>query len=382
MRKLLILIALMAVAPLARAQEGSYTIKSDVQGIDGDSYYLTIWNGTSQTVSKQADLVDGQIDYKDTTSVPLVIRITVANKELYKMAGRGSFPAKSQSIWLVATPGDNIILKGQFSDFSEVYPEGGKENESIVKLTKKYHPIVNDAVNISVTLATKKEELTEAEIQELAAKQKELYKQSDAVMHAYLKENASSIAGLYYMNDMLLRQNITPEFAEEAIRDVASNYTVTPYYETIVQRIEGSKYDVGTTIFNIVSTNTPDGKKFNSSDWKGKFFLIDFWGSWCVPCLEDVPFLKNLRDSHASKLHVLGIASDKEEPWKKAIVENGLDWTQVLNGKDSEDFVARLNVTGFPTKILVAPNGEIVYRTSGGGEESFKKMAKIIDDWK
>src|SRR5699024_7207311 len=123
MRKLLILIALMAVAPLARAQEGSYTIKSDVQGIDGDSYYLTIWNGTSQTVSKQADLVDGQIDYKDTTSVPLVIRITVANKELYKMAGRGSFPAKSQSIWLVATPGDNIILKGQFSDFSEVYPE-------------------------------------------------------------------------------------------------------------------------------------------------------------------------------------------------------------------------------------------------------------------
>lgn len=382
MRKLLILIALMAVAPLARAQEGSYTIKSDVQGIDGDSYYLTIWNGTSQTVRKQADLVDGQIDYKDTTSVPLVIRITVANKELYKMAGRGSFPAKSQSIWLVATPGDNIILKGQFSDFSEVYPEGGKENESIVKLTKEYHPIVNDAVNISVTLATKKEELTEAEIQELAAKQKELYKQSDAVMHAYLKENASSIAGLYYMNDMLLRQNITPEFAEEAIRDVASNYTVTPYYETIVQRIEGSKYDVGTTIFNIVSTNTPDGKKFNSSDWKGKFFLIDFWGSWCVPCLEDVPFLKNLRDSHASKLHVLGIASDKEEPWKKAIVENGLDWTQVLNGKDSEDFVARLNVTGFPTKILVAPNGEIVYRTSGGGEESFKKMAKIIDDWK
>lgn len=140
--------------------------------------------------------MDGQIGYKDTTSVPLVIRITVANKELYKMAGRGSFPAKSQSIWLVATPGDNIILKGHFSAFSEVYPEGGKENESIVKLTKEYHPIVNDAVNISVTLATKKEELTEAEIQELAAKQKELYKQSDAVMHAYLKENASSIAGL------------------------------------------------------------------------------------------------------------------------------------------------------------------------------------------
>lgn len=383
MRKLLLFITLLALAPFTKAQQGTYSIKSEVEGIDGDSYYLTIWNGTSETISKQEKLNgDGQIDFKDTTSVPLVIRITVPNKELYKMAGRGSFPVKSQSIWVVATPGDDITLKGHFSDFSEVYPEGGKENPSIVKLTKKYHPIINAAVNISVTLATKKEELTEEEIEELSAKQKELYKEADEVMQSYLMENASSIAGLYYMNDMLLRSSITPEFAEKAISNVAANYTNTSYYETIAQRIEGSKYNVGATIFDIVSTNTLDGQQFNSKDWEGKFYLIDFWGSWCMPCLADVPFLKNLKESHASKLNVLGIASDKEEPWRKAIEQHDLDWTQVLNGKDQEDFLARLNVTGFPTKILVAPNGEIVYRTSGGGEESFKKMAKIIDDWK
>lgn len=46
-----------------------------------------------------------------------------------------------------------------------------------------------------------------------------------AFMHAKLKENASSIASLYYIYDMLLRQNITPEFAEEKIENVLVNYT-------------------------------------------------------------------------------------------------------------------------------------------------------------
>lgn len=154
------------------------------------------------------------------------------------------------------------------------------------------------------------------------------------------------------------------------------------YYWSIAQRIEGSKYDVGATIFDIVSTNTLDGKKFHSSEGKGKFYLIRLLGQLMHAVLGRCSIPKNLRESHASELHVFGIASDKEDPWKKAIEQHELNWTQVLNGKDQEDFVAQLNVTGFPTKILVAPNGEIVYRTSGGGEESFKKMAKIIDDWK
>ena len=110
--------------------------------------------------------------------------------------------------------------------------------------------------------------------------------------------------------------------------------------------------------------------------------LNRFLGELVCSLPKGCSFLKNLKESHASKLNVLGIASDKEASWRQAIHEYDLNWTHILNGTGEEDFVARLNVDGFPTKILVAPNGEIVYRSSGGGEESFKIMADIIDDWK
>lgn len=113
----------------------------------------------------------------------------------------------------------------------------------------------------------------------------------------------------------------------------------------------------------------------------GEFYLIDFWGSCCVPCLKDVPFLKNLKESHASKLYVLGIASDKEPSWRQTIEVYDLNWLHILNGTGEEDYLARLNVDGFLAKLLVAPNGEFVKRSSRGGDESFKKLAEIIDDW-
>ena len=383
MKRFVILIAVLAAVSISHGQVGTYTIESDVEGIEGKSFYLTIWNGTSEVIYKDGKLNDdSQIFYSDTTSVPLVIRIGLGNDRLYKDSGAGFYPVKSQSIWLVASPGDDITLKGHISDFAEVYPEGGEENNSLVKLTKEFHPLINAAVNISVTLDTMSNKLSQEEIQELSAKREQLNEQADQVMQSYLMNNASSIAGLYYLNDMLMRKSITPKFAEQAIESVDDHYKATPYYDAVYQRVEGSKYDVGSSIFDLVSNKTPDGTEFNSKGWEGKFYLIDFWGSWCVPCLKDVPFLKNLKESHASKLNVLGIASDKEASWRQAIHEYDLNWTHILNGTGEEDFVARLNVDGFPTKILVAPNGEIVYRSSGGGEESFKIMADIIDGWK
>lgn len=116
--------------------------------------------------------------------------------------------------------------------------------------------------------------------------------------------------------------------------------------------------------------------------WKGKFYLIDFWGSWCRPCIADFPALKKLGAAYPEQLHILGIASDKEVNWRKAVAHYDLSWIQILNGSSEFDFVARLNVTGFPTKILVDPNGKIVYRGSGGGEETFAKMADIIENWR
>lgn len=382
MKKIALILAFIGTICTLNAQVKEYTITSAIKDLKDSTYSMTIWDGTSQTRSAQGTMRNGQIYYKDTTSIPLVIRITLPTKALYKQVGRGYIPVKSQSIWVVASPGKTIKLTGHLSDFAEVYPSGDKENKVLAELTKAYHPLINAAANISVNLGLNKDKMDAAQIEKLEAEQKKLYQDAQQVMDAFLIKHPSSIAGLYYIEDMLLRSSITIEFAEELLPKITKQYKATRFYTKIENRIAGSKYNVGRPIFNIASSNTYDGKPFTTDSWKGKFYLIDFWGSWCVPCIADVPDLKKLRDAHRDQLEVLGIASDKDAPWRKAVVDHNLDWTQILNGAGDQDFVSRLNVTGFPTKILVAPNGEIVYRSSGGGESSFQKMAEIIKNWK
>ncbi len=361
-------------------QSKTFTISSKISNLTGKTFSLTIWNGLTNAYYKDGTIKDGQIYYQDTTSIPLIIRITLPVEALFKNVKGGFIPVKSQSIWLVAMPGGDILLEGKLSDYAEVYPSGDKENKVISALNKGYHPLINKSANISVKLAN---DTSDAALTNTLTKdKKEIDQASTQYMNDFLKKNASSIAGLYYLEDMLMRGIVSMETVEAILPTISKPYRKTHFFKSLENRVAGSKYSEGRSIFQISTSKTYDGKPFDSNSWKGKFYLIDFWGSWCVPCLEDIPALKSLRDSYPDQLNILGIASDQDANWRKAIEEHELNWVQILNDKGEENYVSRLNITGFPTKILVDPNGKIVYRSTGGGETSFQKMGEIIKNWK
>ncbi|OOG19691.1 hypothetical protein BWD42_07235 [Sphingobacterium sp. CZ-UAM] len=363
------------------AQTKQYTIISAIPHVQDSTFNMTIWNGP-QTRAAQGKIRNGQIYYQDTTSSALVIRLTLPAKKLFKRSGGGYIPVKSQSIWLIATPGSTIQLNGHLSDFAEVYPNGDRENEVLASLTKIYHPLLNASANIKLRLNQDSDKMDSLEIKKLQAEQEQIDAEAKQVMEAFLKKNPSSIAGLYYMNDMLLRNMITVDFVRMLLPEVDKQYKDSPYYTTVVSRVDGNRYQAGHPMLILASPHTFDGVAFSTAQWAGKFYLVDFWGSWCSPCIADFPAVRRLRDTYPDDLHVLGIALDKEAAWRNAVEYHALDFPQILNGSAELDFVARLNVTGFPTKILVDPNGKIVYRTSGGGEKEFAQMAAIIKKWK
>lgn len=382
MKKLLCILTLVSLVFSLQAQIKEYTITSSIRDLVDSTFNMTIWDGGPQARTVPGKMLNGQIYYRDTTSLPLVIRLTLPTKKLFKQTGGGYFPVKSQSIWLVATPGSTVHLRGHLSDFAEVYPSGDRENEIIASLTRIYHPLLNASVNIALDLANNGGKMDSVKIRQLNQEQEKIDGEAKRVMETFLKKNPSSIAGLYYMNDMLLRSMVSVDLVTALLPKVGKNYKDGAYYRTVAHRVEGNRYYEGQKMLTITSSSTYDNKQFSTTEWKGKFYLIDFWGSWCGPCVADFPALKRLKEAYPEQLRILGIASDKEPSWRKAVLEHQLNWSQILNGAGELDFVARLNVTGFPTKILVDPNGKIVYRGSGGGEETFAKMASIIKKWK
>jgi thiol-disulfide isomerase/thioredoxin len=112
---------------------------------------------------------------------------------------------------------------------------------------------------------------------------------------------------------------------------------------------------------------TSEGDYISADELRGKVILIDFWGSWCKPCLSAIPFLSQLAKKYRNEGFMLVSVdvNDEEAKWRAFIAQNKMNWTHT---RDSNGKIPRLfQITGFPTYILIDHEGIIRYRGMGSG---------------
>jgi thiol-disulfide isomerase/thioredoxin len=113
-----------------------------------------------------------------------------------------------------------------------------------------------------------------------------------------------------------------------------------------------------------------NGEPFKLSDLRGKYVIIDFWGSWCGPCRkanhELVPIYNkfhNAQFENASGLEIVSIGIEKNElAWKKAIEQDGLAWKYHISSlNEFENPIAlQYGVKVIPTSYFISENGVIM----------------------
>ena len=129
----------------------------------------------------------------------------------------------------------------------------------------------------------------------------------------------------------------------------------------------------------VITLRNLEGRNINLDEWKGKLRLINFWATWCAPCLNEMPLLVNVQKQYGARgLQIIGPALDDAEPVKKLAAELKLNYPGMADYNTADAAMRRLGNPegGLPYSVLIDAQGRIVRTILGG--LSAKELDRLI----
>jgi peroxiredoxin len=255
-------------------------------------------------------------------------------------------------------------IKGTNGDFSNVSTSGSQYaldyNNYIAWLTsKKIIGKLNDIERQSEKASQNKDSI-QGEI--FYEEYKKVNSLKTALTKQWIINHSSSPISAYLLYDV--SANITSiEDLETILNILSSEAKANIFGKKLQTEIDATKATaIGKIAPDFTQNDTLD-RPISLRDFWGKYLLIDFWASWCVPCRAENPNLvsifKKFKDKNFTILSV-SLDSDKDK-WLQAIRKDNLLWTQVSDLKFWDNDVAKqYNVYSVPSNLLLDPQGKII----------------------
>jgi peroxiredoxin len=279
-------------------------------------------------------------------------------------------------------PGNNIQINGSATDIYNIKIEGSGVHalydeylSSFTEIEDKRETIYHN-YNIYRQDASISEEQLEIIREDLSTKLQQLEDLSEATTLNFIKANANSVIAAYlvYKNALSLNNSAVIESQLKLLAPSMNNKFISitkKHLDKLKQR------EIGKVIPNI-ELQDANGKVISLESLRGKYVLVDFWATWCGPCIEEIPNLKNVYHKYQEKgFEIFGISLDhNKEAWLNGIAKYEMNW---INVSDLQVFnspvVKQLVITYIPNTFLIDPDGMIIAVDLREGE-----LEKILSD--
>ena len=293
---------------------------------------------------------------------------------------------KSNFIMLILQAGENVEIANDGNSLNNLVVSGSKQtsqvirNQTLIAYTKAK---LDSISNLST------QNLTNPKYDSLLKIYSSEYEKVNSlrknILTDFVSNNKSSLAILFLPEVLKLDDNL--DLYSKADSVLFKKYPTNFYVQSFHGQIEASKQKIIAAKLTSVGVLAPDftlpdtcNKKVSLSSFKGKYLLIDFWASWCGPCMRELPNVQKIYADFSKKgFDILGVSLDKDrKSWVNAIITKGLPWTQVSDLKYWQSMVVPLYaVEAIPLTVLLDKEGRIIAKNLRG-EELYKKVESLV----
>jgi thiol-disulfide isomerase/thioredoxin len=364
---------------LVHAQnDNSFVLKGTIEGTSEGLMYLRYIDGKSG-LPDSAVISNGRFEFKGKMGIPYLTSLWL-KEEKHNEANMTRFFMQpgAMEVKLVTGAFEKIAVTG-----SAVQDEYRQALQSKAKADKKYKSLL-DSLN-----ATK----DKAQMAKLRERLPPYFQEWYQGEYDFINAHPQSPVSLFLLNSHSIDLPLdTLAFHYNRLGTVLQQSSqAAGLRESMAKLLAGSPGSIAKTF----SSSDINGAKLSLEDYKGRYVLLDFWGSWCAPCRKGNPHLISLYKKYKSKgIEFIGIADDDKtvDAWKQAVAKDKIGlWKHILNGKtpladggyDSRNALStHYGVHYFPTKILIDPSGKIIGRYGEEQEPLDKQLAEIFDSRK
>jgi len=365
-RYILSLIALIILPGLVRAQSKPFSINVKLGDSTSKTIYLMYFDQVEQKNKQETLLLtNGRVAFNGNVDAPVSARLFTDYSRVDFFIEAGDIHLNSKD----SLP--NVVVTG------------GELNADYNVLKIKTDPINNGRYKLNVqrraALALTPEKAKEINDTWIKKKDSSMVELNEVYEH-FIHEMPDNLATIEVLG---MRYGPDPDLA-----------IITPLYNSLSDRVRNSvmgkaygrklaaikSVAIGSIAPDFVQPDT-SGNSVSLRDFRGKYLLVDFWASWCLPCRAENPNLVKVFDQYKSRnFTILGVSIDKSDArkaWLKAIAKDGLSWTQVADLKGAANTAAMIYEVNFvPQNFLIGPDGIILAKDLIG--EQLNKMLEEL----